>query len=135
MGRDVGMGDSLEVQMTGWTVENQSIGQMVENTRNKEKGFWFKLGGKSFFSGLESGIVGMKKGGRRFLIVVSENGMKAYDVEVIKLKPAEAEKKADTNILKKASGNVEPEELAERMSRLGQSMIPNNKTQHRLPRH
>jgi len=126
-GRDVGMGDSLEVQMTGWTVENQSIGQMVENTRNKEKGLRFKLGGKSFFSGLESGIVGMKKGGRRFLIVVSENGMKAYDVEVIKLKPGEAEKKTDTNIIKKASGNVEPEELAERMSRLGQSMIPNNK--------
>ena len=45
------MGDSLEVQMTGWTVENQSIGQMVETTRNKEKGIRFKLGGKNFFSG------------------------------------------------------------------------------------
>lgn len=125
-GKDVEMGDSLEVQMTGWTVENQSIGQMVETTRNKEKGIRFKLGGKNFFSGLESGIVGLKKGGRRFLIDVGDNGIKAYDVEVTKLKSSENDKNTSLR-----NNNINPEdkteELVDRMARLGQSLVQNTK--------
>lgn len=125
-GKDVEMGDSLEVQMTGWTVENQSIGQMVESTRNKEKGIRFKLGGKNFFSGLESGFVGLKKGGRRFLIDVGENGIKAYDVEVTKLKSSENDKNTSLR-----NNNINPEdkteELVDRMARLGQSIVQNTK--------
>ena len=85
-GRPVELGDSLEVQVTQWTVNHQSLGRMLETTRNKEKGIRFKLGGKNFFSGLETGIVGMKKGGRRFIIAPSEEGRKAFDVEITKVK-------------------------------------------------
>merc|ERR1719461_1494924 len=85
-GRPVELGDSLEVQLTQWTVLHQSLGRMMETTRNKDKGIRFKLGGKNFFSGLESGIVGMKKGGRRFIIAPSEEGRKAFDVEITKVK-------------------------------------------------
>ena len=124
-GKEVEMGASLEVQMTGWTVENQGIGQMVETTRNKDKGTRFKLGGKNFFSGMENGILGMRKGGRRFLINVSENGIRSYDVEVTKLKSSEQEKNALQN------NNLIPEDktedLVERMSKLGQSLVQHKK--------
>eukprot|EP00092_Neocalanus_flemingeri_P000420 GFUD01000448.1.p1 GENE.GFUD01000448.1~~GFUD01000448.1.p1 ORF type:complete len:654 (+),score=170.01 GFUD01000448.1:222-2183(+) len=123
-GKDVDIGDSLEVQMTSWTVENQSIGQMVETTRNKEKGLRFKLGGKNFFSGLEAGIVGMKKSGRRFLIAVTDNGMKAYDVEVTKLKSSEGERRTSLS----SNNNIpddKSDDLVERMARLGHPLIQN----------
>jgi len=125
-GKDVEMGDSLEVHLTGWTVENQGIGQMVETTRSKEKGIRFKLGGKNFFSGMETGILGMKKGGRRFLINVTENGIRSYDVEVTKLKSSDHER---TAILQNNNQLPEDktEELVERMSRLGQSLVQNKK--------
>ena len=125
-GKDVEMGDSLEVHLTGWTVENQGIGQMVETTRSKEKGIRFKLGGKNFFTGMETGILGMKKGGRRFLINVTENGIRSYDVEVTKLKSSDHEKNA---ILQNNNQLPEDktEELVERMSRLGQSLVQNKK--------
>jgi len=125
-GKEVEMGDSLEVHMTGWTVENQGIGQMVETTRSKEKGIRFKLGGKNFFSGMERGILGMKKGGRRFLINATESGIRSYDVEVTKLKSSEHEKNVSLQ-----NNNQLPEdkteELVERMARLGQSLVQNKK--------
>jgi len=125
-GKDVEMGDSLEVQMTSWTVENQSIGQMVETTRNKEKGMRFKVGGKNFFKGLEAGILGMKKGGRRFVIADLEHGMKAYDVEVTKLKSSEEERRTSLN-----NNNNLPDDktddLVQRMARIGQPMMQNMK--------
>jgi len=126
-GKDVEMGDSLEVHMTGWTVENQGIGQMVETTRNKEKGIRFKLGGKNFFSGLENGILGMKKGGRRFLINVSENGIRSYDVEVTKLKASDSERNTTLQNNNIVPSEDKTEELVDRMARLGQSLVQNKK--------
>ena len=112
-GRQVELGDSLEVQLTQWTVLHQSLGRMIETTRNKDKGIRFKLGGKNFFSGLESGIVGMKKGGRRFIIAPSEDGRKAFDVEITKVKVEQDRK-------------VEPPpetQLRERVAKLGQPVM------------
>ena len=112
-GRPVELGDSLEVQVTQWKVLHQSLGRMLETTRNKDKGIRFKLGGKNFFSGLESGIVGMKKGGRRFIIAPSEDGRKAFDVEVVKVK-VEQEKKVDV------PGETQ---LRDRVAKLGQPVM------------
>jgi len=125
-GKEVELGDSLEVQVTSWGVQNQSIGQMVETTRNKDKGLRLKLGGKNFFSGLEAGIVGMKKGGRRFLIADSETGTKAYDVEVTKLKTSEGEKKTSL-INNNDVPDDKSENIIERMAKLGQPLIQNSK--------
>ena len=113
-GRPVELGDSLEVQVTQWKVLHQSLGRMLETTRNKDKGIRFKLGGKNFFSGLESGIVGMKKGGRRFIIAPSEDGRKAFDVEVVKVK-VEQEKKVDV-----PGGETQ---LRDRVAKLGQPVM------------
>merc|ERR1719219_3000735 len=114
-GRGVELGDSLEVQVTQWTVDHQSLGRMLETTRNKDKGMRFKLGGRNFFSGLESGIVGMKKGGRRFIIAPSEDGRKAFDVEITKVK-VEPERKVET---------PGESQLRDRVVKLGQPvMVP-----------
>ena len=110
-GRPVELGDSLEVQVTQWTVNHQSLGRMLETTRNKEKGIRFKLGGKNFFSGLETGIVGMKKGGRRFIIAPSEEGRKAFDVEITKVK---VDQKVDV------PGETQ---LRDRVAKLGQPVM------------
>ena len=113
-GRGVELGDSLEVQVTQWTVDHQSLGRMLETTRNKDKGMRFKLGGRNFFSGLESGIVGMKKGGRRFIIAPSEEGRKAFDVEITKVKAEQDKKVADV---------PGESQLRDRVARLGQPVI------------
>merc|ERR1712168_664440 len=73
-GRGVELGDSLEIQMT---------------SRNKDKGVRFKIGGRNQFSGMENCLIGMKKGGRRFIIAPSDHGRTAFDVEITKVKPVE----------------------------------------------
>ena len=109
-GREVELGDSLEVQMTSWMVDAQSLSRMIETTRNKEKGLRFKLGGRNPFSGLESNIVGMKKGGRRFMIAPTNNGRTAYDIEITKLKTAELDvaSNLDNNILERVAKVGQP---------------------------
>ena len=109
-GREVELGDSLEVQMTSWMVDAQSLSRMIETTRNKEKGLRFKLGGRNPLSGLESNIVGMKKGGRRFMIAPTNNGRTAYDIEITKLKTAELDvaSNLDNNILERVAKVGQP---------------------------
>ena len=111
-GREVELGDSLEVQMTSWMVDAQSLSRMIETTRNKERGLRFKLGGRNAFSGLESNIVGMKKGGRRFLIAPTNNGRTAFDIEIIKLKTAEVDVSANPN-----------NNILERVAKVGQPLL------------
>ena len=109
-GREVELGDSLEVQMTSWMVDAQSLSRMIETTRNKEKGLRFKLGGRNPLSGLESNIVGMKKGGRRFMIAPTNNGRTAYDIEITKLKTSELDVSSnlDNNILERVAKVGQP---------------------------
>eukprot|EP00091_Calanus_sinicus_P024494 TRINITY_DN8810_c0_g1_i1.p1 TRINITY_DN8810_c0_g1~~TRINITY_DN8810_c0_g1_i1.p1 ORF type:complete len:289 (+),score=80.50 TRINITY_DN8810_c0_g1_i1:285-1151(+) len=75
---------------------------------------------------MESGFVGLKKGGRRFLIDVGDNGIKAYDVEITKLKSSESDRNTSLR-----NNNINPEdrteELVDRMARLGQSLVQNTK--------
>lgn len=116
-GRVVETGDSLEVQVTSWMVEHQSLGRMIETTRNKDKGMRFKLGGRNYFSDLEDAIVGMKKGGRRFIITPTDSGRQAYDVEITKVKNADQERRVP--IVDAATG------IVERMAKVGQPIITN----------
>merc|ERR1712227_452168 len=122
-GREVEMGDSLEVQMTSWMVDHQSLSRMIETTRNKEKGLRFKLGGRNFFSGLENGIIGMKKGGRRFIIAPSENGRTAYDVDITKLKAVEQERRVPIDVTTPPTNSNNA--IIERMAKVGQPVISN----------
>ncbi|CAE1306137.1 FKBP15 [Acanthosepion pharaonis] len=68
-GGSLEVGDSAEVKYSGWLYTNHKLGQMFDSNINSDKQFRFKLGKGKVIKGWETGIVGMKKGGRRFLIV------------------------------------------------------------------
>ena len=123
-GREVELGDSLEVQLTSWMVDHQSLSRMIETTRNKEKGLRFKLGGRNYFSGLEAAIVGMKKGGRKFIIAPSENGRTAFDVEITKVKAVDQERKVPIEVTATNNNN---NNILERVAKVGQPVVSRSK--------
>ncbi|XP_071309853.1 FK506-binding protein 15 isoform X3 [Agelaius tricolor] len=68
-GQGVEAGDSLEVAYTGWLFQNNGLGQVFDSNVNKDKLLRLKLGSGKVIKGWEEGMLGMKKGGRRFLII------------------------------------------------------------------
>ncbi|XP_041488379.1 FK506-binding protein 15 isoform X5 [Microtus oregoni] len=70
-GPAVDIGDSLEVTYTGWLLQNQVLGQVFDSTANKDKPLRLKLGSGKVVKGLEDGLLGMKKGGKRLIIIPS----------------------------------------------------------------
>ncbi|XP_015278615.1 PREDICTED: FK506-binding protein 15 [Gekko japonicus] len=68
-GQGVETGDSLEVAFTGWLFQNYGLGQVFDSNVNKDKLLRLKLGSGKVIKGWEEGMIGMKKGGRRFLLV------------------------------------------------------------------
>ncbi|XP_049986967.1 FK506-binding protein 15 isoform X4 [Alexandromys fortis] len=68
-GPAVDIGDSLEVTYTGWLLQNQVLGQVFDSTANKDKPLRLKLGSGKVVKGLEDGLLGMKKGGKRLIII------------------------------------------------------------------
>ncbi|XP_052032539.1 FK506-binding protein 15 isoform X2 [Apodemus sylvaticus] len=70
-GPAVETGDSLEVAYTGWLLQNHVLGQVFDSTANKDKPLRLKLGSGKVVKGLEDGLLGMKKGGKRLVITPS----------------------------------------------------------------
>ncbi|XP_062815142.1 FK506-binding protein 15 isoform X2 [Anolis carolinensis] len=68
-GQAVEVGDSLEVAFTGWLFQNGALGQVFDSNVNKDKFLRLKLGSGKVIKGWEEGMIGLKKGGRRFLVV------------------------------------------------------------------
>ncbi|XP_074871864.1 FK506-binding protein 15 isoform X2 [Carettochelys insculpta] len=68
-GQGLEVGDSLEIAYTGWLFQNHGLGQVFESNVNKDKLLRLKLGSGKVIKGWEEGMIGMKKGGRRLLIV------------------------------------------------------------------
>ncbi|XP_077778490.1 FK506-binding protein 15-like isoform X2 [Podarcis muralis] len=68
-GQGVATGDVLEITFTGWLFQNGSLGQIFDSNVNKEKLLRLKLGSGKVIKGWEDGMIGMKRGGRRFLLV------------------------------------------------------------------
>lgn len=101
-GGSLEVGDSAEVKYSGWLYTNHKLGQMFDSNINSDKQFRFKLGKGKVIKGWETGIVGMKKGGRRFLIVppvlaygeqgmgdkVPPNSTLIFEIEMIRVKLA-----------------------------------------------
>ncbi|XP_064210415.1 FK506-binding protein 15 isoform X2 [Anguilla rostrata] len=73
-GQGVESGDSLEVAYSGWLLQNHAIGQMFDSNLNKDKLLRMKLGAGKVIKGWEEGMQGMKKGGRRLMIVPPSQG-------------------------------------------------------------
>ncbi|XP_053229933.1 FK506-binding protein 15-like isoform X4 [Podarcis raffonei] len=68
-GQGVATGDVLEITFTGWLFQNGSLGQVFDSNVNKEKLLRLKLGSGKVIKGWEDGMIGMKRGGRRFLLI------------------------------------------------------------------
>ncbi|KAF5890104.1 FK506-binding protein 15-like isoform X1 [Clarias magur] len=68
-GQGVENGDSLEVAYTGWLLQNCTIGQMFDSNLNKDKLLRMKLGSGKVIKGWEDGMLNMRKGGRRLLVI------------------------------------------------------------------
>ncbi|XP_037707085.1 FK506-binding protein 15 isoform X2 [Choloepus didactylus] len=68
-GPAVEVGDSLEVAYTGWLFQNHVLGQVFDSTANKDKLLRLKLGSGKVIKGWEDGMLGMRKGGKRLLII------------------------------------------------------------------
>ncbi|XP_059684683.1 FK506-binding protein 15 [Gavia stellata] len=68
-GQGVEGGDFLEIAYTGWLFQNNGLGQVFDSNVNKDKLLRLKLGSGKVIKGWEEGMMGMKKGGRRYLII------------------------------------------------------------------
>ncbi|XP_070760177.1 FK506-binding protein 15 [Enoplosus armatus] len=68
-GQAVENGDSLEVVYTGWLLQNHVIGQMFDSNQNKDKLLRLKVGAGKVIKGWEEGMLGMKKAGRRLIVI------------------------------------------------------------------
>ncbi|KAL7838354.1 hypothetical protein AOLI_G00267580 [Acnodon oligacanthus] len=76
-GQAVDVGDTVDVVFTGWLFQNHTIGQMFDSNIGKNKLQRVRLGSGKAPKGWEEGMIGIKKGGRRLLIVPpSINGSK-----------------------------------------------------------
>lgn len=68
-GQAVENGDSLEVAYTGWLLQNHTTGQMFDSNLNKDKLLRLKLGAGKVIKGWEEGMLNMRKGGKRLMVI------------------------------------------------------------------
>ncbi|XP_071981439.1 FK506-binding protein 15 isoform X2 [Engystomops pustulosus] len=97
------VGDLMEVAYTGWLLQNHGFGQMFDSNVQKEKLLRLKLGSGKVIKGWEDGMLGMKKGGRRLLVIppvlaygpqglsgrIPSNATLLFEVEVKRMKQKE----------------------------------------------
>ncbi|PTL75819.1 FKBP-type peptidyl-prolyl cis-trans isomerase [Vitiosangium sp. GDMCC 1.1324] len=69
-GTEVTTGRRLQMHYTGWLPD----GSMFDTSRDGNEGFVFTLGQDRLIAGWEEGVVGMKVGGKRRLVIPSELG-------------------------------------------------------------
>ncbi|KAG8447401.1 hypothetical protein GDO86_014757 [Hymenochirus boettgeri] len=99
-GQGAEVGDLLEVAYTGWLFQNQELGQVFDSNLQKDKLLRLKLGSGKVIKGWEDGMLGMKKGGKRLLIIppalgygsqgvsgrISPNATLVFEVEIKRMK-------------------------------------------------
>ncbi|RDD43477.1 FK506-binding protein 15 [Trichoplax sp. H2] len=71
-GQSVKTDDMVEMQYTGWLLKNGSIGQEFDSSSKNDKPFRFRIGAGKTIKGWDEGVVGMAKGGKRFLVIPPE---------------------------------------------------------------
>ncbi|XP_077140047.1 FK506-binding protein 15 isoform X2 [Ranitomeya variabilis] len=102
-GQAADVGDLMEVAYTGWLLQDHGIGQMFDSNVQKDKLLRLKLGSGKVIKGWEEGMLGMKKGGKRFLVIppalgygsqgltgrIPSNATLVFEVEVKRMKQKE----------------------------------------------
>ncbi|XP_066436188.1 FK506-binding protein 15 isoform X1 [Eleutherodactylus coqui] len=97
------VGDLMEVSYTGWLLQNHGVGQMFDSNVQKDKLLRLKLGSGKVIKGWEEGMLGMKKGGKRLVVIppalgygsqglsgrIPSNATLVFEVEVKRMKQKE----------------------------------------------
>jgi peptidylprolyl isomerase len=68
-GQEVKSGDTVRVHYTGWLYENGKRGRKFDSSMDRNQPFTFTVGEHKVIRGWEEGVVGMKRGGKRELII------------------------------------------------------------------
>ena len=80
-GREAEAGFNVTVHYTGWLYDHSKAdghGQKFDSSVDRGEPFIFFLGGQQVIQGWDEGVVGMKVGGKRTLIIPPEMGYGAY---------------------------------------------------------
>ncbi|XP_036363699.1 FK506-binding protein 15 isoform X2 [Octopus sinensis] len=111
-GNPLETGDSAEVKYTGWLLTNKKLGQVFDSNVNTDKQFRFKVGKGKVIKGWDIGVVGMKKGGHRVLVVppnlaygesamgiqVPPNSSLVFQIEVTRVKLSKSEETSEPSV-------------------------------------
>lgn len=73
-GTAVRAGQTAVVHYTGWLSEGGQKGRRFDSSRDRGQPFAFPLGGGRVIKGWDEGVVGMKPGGQRTLIIPPQLG-------------------------------------------------------------
>lgn len=99
-GAAVDTGDMVEVKYTGWLLTNNTQGQEFDSNVKADKLFRFKTGGGKVIKAWDQGVIGMKKGSKRLLVVppslgygsqgagskIPPNSTLIFEIEVVRVK-------------------------------------------------
>ncbi|KAF1853543.1 hypothetical protein Lal_00046505 [Lupinus albus] len=67
-------GQQVTVQYTGWLDENGKKGKKFDSSRDRNQPFSFTIGAGQVIQGWDQGVMTMKTGGKRTLIIPPELG-------------------------------------------------------------
>ncbi|XP_058998019.1 FK506-binding protein 15 isoform X4 [Mustela lutreola] len=120
-GPAVDVGDSLEVAYTSWLLQNHVLGQVLDSTANKDKLLRLKLGSGKVIKAWEDGMLGMRKGGKRLLVIppacaAGSEGLIGWTQSLDSILVYEVEIRRNPDTVKA--------KLISRMAKMGQPMLP-----------
>jgi FKBP-type peptidyl-prolyl cis-trans isomerase FkpA len=73
-GAEAAAGQHVSVHYTGWLYENEQVGTKFDSSKDRGQPFDFALGAGRVIRGWDEGVVGMKVGGTRRMIIPAELG-------------------------------------------------------------
>jgi len=79
-GEEAVKGTTVEMHYTGWLEDKGEKGKKFDSSHDSKRPYTFKLGAGKVIKGWDEGIVGMKTGGKRRLIIPSKLGYGARSV-------------------------------------------------------
>lgn len=85
--QNIGPGDIVGIKYNGWLENNFQKGSLFDTntTETNNKILKFKIGDGKVIKGWEEGIKGMKKGGKRILIIPPDMMFSIYNIPYSKL--------------------------------------------------
>jgi len=73
-GAEATAGKKVSVHYTGWLSDNGAKGRKFDSSLDRGQPFQFTLGARQVIAGWDEGVVGMRVGGKRTLVIPPELG-------------------------------------------------------------